>query len=50
VSGVDAVIENDLTLKKDRLLPAADEFGSGNDNLQSQRKGTMSNLGDQMMN
>jgi curved DNA-binding protein len=27
VSGVDAVIENDLPLKKDRLLPAADEIG-----------------------
>jgi curved DNA-binding protein len=50
VSGVDAVIENDLPLKKDRLLPAADEFGSGTDNLQSQGKGMMSNLADQMMN
>jgi curved DNA-binding protein len=50
VSGVDAVIENDLPLKKDRLLPAADEFGSGIDNLQSQGKGMMSNLADQMMN
>ncbi|MCX5917629.1 MAG: DnaJ domain-containing protein [Deltaproteobacteria bacterium] len=49
VSGVDAVIENDLPLKKDRLLPAADEFGSGIDNLQSQGKGMMSNLADQMM-
>jgi len=50
VSGVDAVIENDLTLKKDRLLPAADEFGSEIDNLQSQGKGMMGNLADQMMN
>jgi len=49
VSGVDAVIENDLSLKKDRLLPAADEFGSGIDNLQPQGKGMMSNLADQMM-
>ena len=49
VSGVDAVIENDLPLKKDRLLPAADEFGSGIDNLQSQGKGMMSNLADQML-
>ena len=50
VSGVDAVIENDLSLKKARLLPAADEFGSGIDNLQPQGKGMMSNLADQMMN
>jgi len=49
VSGVDAVIENDLPLKKDRLLPDADGFGSGIDNLQSQGKGMMSNLADQMM-
>jgi curved DNA-binding protein len=49
VSGVDAVIENDLPLKKDRLLPAADEFGSRIDNLHSQGKGMMSNLADQMM-
>jgi hypothetical protein len=49
VSGVDAVIENDLPLKKERLLPAADEFGGGIDNLQSQGKGMMSNLADQMM-
>ncbi len=49
VSGVDAVIENDLPLKKDRLLPAADEFGSGIDNLQPHGKGMMSNLADQMM-
>jgi curved DNA-binding protein len=32
VSGVDAVIENDLPLKKDRLLPAANEFGTRTDN------------------
>jgi len=32
VSGVDAVIENDLPLKKDRLLPAADESPSRADN------------------
>ena len=32
VSGVDAVIENGLPLKKDRLLPAADEFGTRTDN------------------
>jgi hypothetical protein len=31
VSGVDAVIENDLPLKKDRLLPAADEFPTRTD-------------------
>jgi len=43
VSGVDAVIESDLSLKKDRLLPAADEFVSGIDNLQSQGKRMMSN-------
>jgi len=49
VSGVDAVIENDLALKKDRLLPAADEFAGGIDNLQSQGEGMMSNLADQMM-
>ncbi len=28
VSGVDAVIENDLPLEKSRLLPPADEFGN----------------------
>ncbi len=50
VIGVDAVTENDLSLKRDRLLPAADEFGSGIDNLQSQGKSVMSNLADQMMN
>jgi len=44
VSGVDAVIESDFALKKDRLLPAADEFVSGIDNLQSQGKGMMSSL------
>ena len=44
VSGVDAVIESDLSLKRTRLLPAADEFGSGIDNLQSQGKGMMSSL------
>jgi len=49
VSGVDAVIENDLPLKKSRLLPAADEFGSGIDHLQSQEKGRMSDLADQRM-
>jgi curved DNA-binding protein len=50
VSGVDAVIENDLPFRKDRLLPAADEFGSGIDNFQSPGKGMVSNLADQMTN
>jgi curved DNA-binding protein len=49
VGGVDAVVENEVPLKKDRLLPAADEFGSGTDHLKSQGKGMMSNLADQMM-
>jgi len=31
VSGVDAVIENDLPLKKDRLLPAPEEFPTRTD-------------------
>ena len=31
-SGVDAVIENDLPLKKDRLLPPADAFNTPADN------------------
>jgi curved DNA-binding protein len=44
VNGVDAVIENDLSSKRARLLPSADEFGSGIDNLQNQGKGMMSNL------
>ncbi len=50
VSGVDAVIEDNLTSKKDRLLPAADEFGTGIDNFQSHGKGMMGNLADQMVN
>jgi curved DNA-binding protein CbpA len=49
VSGVDAVIENDLPLRNARLLPAADEFGRGIDSLQSQEKGMMSKLANQMM-
>jgi curved DNA-binding protein len=44
VNGVDAVIENDLSFKRTRLLPSADEFGSGIDNLQAQGKRMMSNL------
>ena len=44
VNGVDAVIEDDSSLKKDRLLPPADEFVSGIDHLQSQGKEMMSNL------
>lgn len=36
VSGIDAVTENDLPLKKDRFLPPADEFGCRTDNLQFQ--------------
>jgi curved DNA-binding protein len=50
VSGVDAITENDLSLKKDRLLPAADEFDSEIDNMQSQENKMMSNLAGQMMN
>jgi curved DNA-binding protein len=50
VSGVDAVIENGLPFRKDRLLPAADEFGSGIDNFQSPGKGMMNDLTDQMTN
>ena len=50
VSGVDAVIENDLPFRKDRLLPAAGEFGSGIDNFQSPGKGMMNDLADQMTN
>jgi len=49
VSGVDAIKKNDLTLKKDRFLPPADEFASRIDNSQIQGKGMMSNLTDQMM-
>ncbi len=49
VSGVDAVIENDLSLKKDRLLPAANEFGTDIDDFQSQEKGMIINRVDQMM-
>jgi hypothetical protein len=37
-------------LKKARLLPAADEFGSGIDNFQSPGKGMMNDLADQMTN
>jgi curved DNA-binding protein len=44
VNGVDAVIENDLSLKRTRLLPSADEFGSGIDNLQAQGKRMMNTL------
>jgi hypothetical protein len=36
-------------LKKDRLLPAADEFGADIDDFQSQEKGMMINPMDQMM-
>jgi curved DNA-binding protein len=35
VSGVDAVIENDLPLKKDRLLPSAEKFSIHADNPES---------------
>jgi len=49
VSGVDAIKENGLILKRDRFLPPADEFDSRIDNLQIQGKGMMSNLTDQMM-
>jgi curved DNA-binding protein len=50
VSGVDAVIENDSSSQKSRLLPAADEFDIEIDNMQSQENGMMSNLAGQMMN
>jgi curved DNA-binding protein len=49
VNGVDAIIKNDSSLKKDRLLPAADEFGADIDDFQSQEKGMMINPMDQMM-
>jgi len=49
VSGVDAIKENGLILKRDRFLPPADEFDSRIDNLQIQGKRIMSNLTDQMM-
>jgi curved DNA-binding protein len=44
VNGVDAVIENDLPLKRTRLLPSAEEFGSGINNLQAQGKRMMNTL------
>jgi curved DNA-binding protein CbpA len=50
VSGVDAVIQDDSSLKKDRLLPAAGEFGSGIDKLQSEREWMTTDLADQTMN
>jgi curved DNA-binding protein len=50
VNGMDAVIENDSSSKKSRLLPAADEFDTEIDNMQSQENGMMSNLAGQMMN
>jgi curved DNA-binding protein len=39
VSGVDAVIENDLPLKKDRLLPSAEKFIARADNPESPGNG-----------
>jgi curved DNA-binding protein len=43
VSGVDAVIENDLPLKKDRLLPAPEEFSTRSDNPKSPGDGNGNN-------
>jgi curved DNA-binding protein len=43
VSGVDAVIENDLLLKKDRLLPAAEKFSTPTDNPKSPGNGNGNN-------
>jgi curved DNA-binding protein len=50
VSGVDTVIQDDASLKKDRLLPAAGEFGRGVEILESEREWRMSDLAGQTMN
>jgi len=47
-SGVDTVIEYPMPLKKDRLLPAADEFPSKPNDSRTQRKGSSSVLADQL--
>jgi len=47
-SGVDTVIENGISLKKDRLLPASGELPSRPTDSMTQRKGSPSILADQL--
>jgi len=47
-SGVDMVIENEVSLKKDRLLPAAGELPPKHKDSRSQKKGSPSRLTDQL--
>ncbi len=49
VDGVDAITENEVPLKKERLLSAGDEFGSTTDQLKSQDQRMISNLTDHTM-